>query len=235
MNKSIAEFTNLYSLSKTLRFELRPIAETKENIEKGKFLESDKKKSEDYKDVKKIIDNYHKYFIDDVLKNATFDWKKLEEAIREYSKNKSDDFAVENEQKKLREEILKLFTSDKRYKALTAATPKDLFDTILPKWFGEKSNPDLNEAALETFQKFTSYFTGFQENRKNVYSAEPIPTAVPYRIVNDNFPKFLQNISIFKTIQEKCPQVIEDVEKELSSYLGKEKLADIFTLESFNK
>lgn len=235
MNKTIAEFTNLYSLSKTLRFELKPIAQTKENIEKGKFLESDKKKSEDYKDVKKIIDNYHKYFIDDVLKNATFDWKKLEEAIREYSKNKSDDSAVENEQKKLREEILKLFTSDKRYKALTAATPKDLFDTILPEWFGEKSNPDLNEAALETFQKFTSYFTGFQENRKNVYSADPIPTAVPYRIVNDNFPKFLQNISIFKTIQEKCPQVINDVEKELSPYLGKEKLADIFTLESFNK
>ena len=37
---------------------------------------------------------------------------KLEEAIREYRKNKGDDFAVENEQKKLREEILKLFTSD---------------------------------------------------------------------------------------------------------------------------
>ena len=235
MKKTLDDFTNLYSLSKTLRFELKPIAETKENIEKGKFLESDKKKSDDYKDVKKIIDNYHKYFIDDVLKNATFDWKKLEEAIREYSKNKSDDSAVENEQKKLRETILKLFTSDKRYKALTAATPKDLFDTILPEWFGEKSNPDLNEAALETFQKFTSYFTGFQENRKNVYSAEPIPTAVPYRIVNDNFPKFLQNISIFKTIQEKCPKVINDVEKELSSYLGKEKLTDIFTLESFNK
>lgn len=235
MKKTLDDFTNLYSLSKTLRFELRPIAETKENIEKGKFLESDKKKSDDYKDVKKIIDNYHKYFIDDVLKNGTFDWKKLEEAIREYSKNKSDDSAVENEQKKLREEILKLFTSDKRYKALTAATPKDLFDTILPEWFREKSNPELNKAALETFQKFTSYFTGFQENRKNVYSAESIPTAVPYRIVNDNFPKFLQNISIFKTIQEKCPQVIEDVEKELSSYLGKEKLADIFTLEAFNK
>ena len=59
MKKKLDDFTNLYSLSKTLRFELRPIAETKENIEKGKFLESDKKKSEDYKDVKKIIDNYH--------------------------------------------------------------------------------------------------------------------------------------------------------------------------------
>lgn len=235
MKKTMTDFTNLYSLSKTLRFELKPIGETKENIQKGKFLESDKKKSEDYKDVKKIIDNYHKYFIDDVLKSATFDWKNLEDAIREYNKNKSDDSAIENEQKKLREEILKLFTSDKRYKALTASTPKDLFDTILPEWFGEKSNPDLNKAALETFQKFTSYFTGFQENRKNVYSAEPIPTAVPYRIVNDNFPKFLQNVNLFKTIQEKCPQVIDDVEKELSSYLGKEKLTDIFALEAFNK
>ena len=66
-------------------------------------------------------------------------------------------------------------------------------------------------------------------------TSEPIPTAVPYRLVNDNFPKFLQNIALFKIIQEKCPQVISDVEKELASYLGKEKLIDIFTVQSFNK
>ena len=35
MKKTLDDFTNLYSLSKTLRFELKPIAETKENIEKG--------------------------------------------------------------------------------------------------------------------------------------------------------------------------------------------------------
>ncbi len=235
MEKSLNDFIGLYSVSKTLRFELKPVSETLENIKKFHFLEEDKKKANDYKDVKKIIDNYHKYFIDDVLKNASFNWKKLEEAIREYNKNKSDDSALVAEQKKLGDAILKLFTSDKRYKALTAATPKELFESILPDWFGEQCNQDLNKAALKTFQKFTSYFTGFQENRKNVYSAEAIPTAVPYRIVNDNFPKFLQNVLIFKTIQEKCPQIIDEVEKELSSYLGKEKLAGIFTLESFNK
>lgn len=235
MEKSLNDFIGLYSVSKTLRFELKPVSETLENIKKFHFLEEDKKKANDYKDVKKIIDNYHKYFIDDVLKNASFNWKNLEEAIREYNKNKSDDSALVAEQKKLRDAILKLFTSDKRYKALTAATPKELFESILPDWFGEQCNQDLNKAALETFQKFTSYFTGFQENRKNVYSAEAIPTAVPYRIVNDNFPKFLQNVLIFKTIQEKCPQIIDEVEKELSSYLGKERLAGIFTLESFNK
>ncbi|MBR1537826.1 MAG: type V CRISPR-associated protein Cas12a/Cpf1 [Treponema sp.] len=235
MNKTINDFTDLYSLSKTLRFELKPVGQTLENIKNGHFLELDKKKADDYQDVKKIIDNYHKFFIDDVLKNASLDWNRLEDATSEYNKNKNDDSKLLAEQKRLREEILKLFTSDKRFKALTAPTPKYLFNSILPDWFGETATPDLNKAALETFQKFTSYFKGFQENIKNVYSADAIPTAVPYRIVNDNFPKFLQNISIFKTIQEKCPQVIDDVENELCRYLGQEKLSDIFTLESFNK
>lgn len=237
MKTSLDTFTNLYSLSKTLRFELKPIAQTKENIEKGKFLESDKKKADDYKDVKKIIDNYHKFFIDDVLINANFDWSVLEKETYDFNKNKTDDSKVEAEQKKLREQIVKLFTSDKRLKSLTASTPSDLFnkDKDFIDWFTQSSAAGINKEALETFKRFSSYFTGFQENRKNVYSAEPIPTAVPYRLVNDNFPKFLQNITLFKIIQEKCPQVIKDVETELASYLGKEKLADIFTVQAFNK
>ena len=72
---------NGYSVSKTLRFELKPMEKTLENISKGKFLESDKKKSDDYKDVKKIIDNYHRYFIDDVLKLASFNWEHLAKEI----------------------------------------------------------------------------------------------------------------------------------------------------------
>ena len=237
MKKTLDEFTNLYSISKTLRFELKPDDLTKANIEKGKFLESDKKKADDYEDVKKIIDNYHKFFIDDVLKDASFDWTALEKEIVEYSKNKSDDTKLETEQKKLREQIVKLFTSDKRFKALNAATPNDLFnkDKDFNDWFSQSSMSGIKKEALETFKRFSSYFTGFQENRKNVYSADEIPTAVPFRLVNDNFPKFLQNITLFKIIQQKCPQVIDDVEKELASYLGKEKITDIFNVQAFNK
>ena len=55
------------------------------------------------------------------------------------------------------------------------------------------------------------------------------------RIVNDNFPKFLSNISVFEAIQKKCPAIITDVENELKDYLGNEKLSDIFTVQSFNK
>lgn len=226
---------NGYSVSKTLRFELIPMEKTLENISKGKFLESDKKKSDDYKDVKKIIDNYHRYFIDDVLKLASFNWVDLAKEINEYSKTKSDDTNLLSAQQKQREEILKVFNSDKRFKSLTASTPKELFNNLLPEWFEKDNSLELKKEAIETFKKFTSYFTGFQDNRKNVYKAEEIPTAVPYRIVNDNFPKFLSNISVFETIQKKCPEVIAEVENELKDYLGNEKLSDIFTIQSFNK
>lgn len=226
---------NGYSVPKTLRFELIPMGKTLENISKGKFLESDKKKSDDYKDVKKIIDNYHRYFIDDVLKLASFNWEHLAKEIKEYNKTKNDDTNLLFAQQKQRDEILKVFNSDKRFKALIASTPKDLFNKLLPEWFEKVNSLELKKEAIETFQKFTSYFTGFQENRKNVYSSKVIPTAVPYRIVNDNFPKFLSNISVFEAIQKKCPTVITDVENELKDYLGNEKLSDIFTIQSFNK
>ena len=242
MARTIDEFCgqeNGYSISKTLRFELKPMGKTLENISKGKFLESDKKKSEDYKYAKKIIDNYHQYFIDEVLKTANFDWQKLADEIKEYSKTKEDDSNLIAQQEKQREEIFNLFAKNeknkKKYVALTASTPKDLFNTILPEWFGNKNDSNLNKMAIDTFQKFTSYFTGFQQNRINVYSSKDIPTAVPYRIVNDNFPKFLSNISVFETIQKKCPEVITVVENELCEYLGNEKLSDIFTIQSFNK
>ena len=63
------QFTNLYPISKTLRFELQPIGKTKENIEKNGILARDEKRAEDYQRVKNFIDDYHKQFIKDRLWN----------------------------------------------------------------------------------------------------------------------------------------------------------------------
>lgn len=60
-------FTNLYSLSKTLRFELQPIGKTLENINANGFLTTDAHRAESYKKVKKLIDAYHKDYIEKVL------------------------------------------------------------------------------------------------------------------------------------------------------------------------
>ena len=63
----LADFTNLYSLSKTLRFELKPIGKTLEKIEESGVLTNDEKRACSYVKVKKIIDEYHKAFIELVL------------------------------------------------------------------------------------------------------------------------------------------------------------------------
>jgi CRISPR-associated protein Cpf1 len=224
---------NGYPLSKTLRFEIQPLGKTLENIEKNGLLKSDEIKARDYQDVKKILDNYNKYFIDDVLIHAHIDyWNELDVAIKDY-RNPSKDkkvtkAALEKVQAKLRKCIRELFERDDRFKIVTASTPNGLFKKILPDFLKEESE------AVNTFKKFSTYFTGFQENRQNVYSCEPIPTAVPYRIVNDNFPKFIQDRTLFLFIQEKCPQVISDTENELSEFLNGKKLADIFSIKSYN-
>ena len=62
--KTFNDLTGLYSLSKTLRFELKPVGKTKENIETKGIIAQDEKRAEEYKKVKDIIDRYHKSFID---------------------------------------------------------------------------------------------------------------------------------------------------------------------------
>jgi len=66
------KFTGLYPLSKTLKFELIPIGKTLEYIEKNGLLDQDKHRADNYVEVKRIIDKYHKQFIEDSLGDSNF-------------------------------------------------------------------------------------------------------------------------------------------------------------------
>ena len=61
------DFTGLYSLSKTLRFEAKPVGATWYHIQQSELLNEDQHRAESYKVVKKLIDEYHKAFIDKVM------------------------------------------------------------------------------------------------------------------------------------------------------------------------
>lgn len=67
MGQIYNQFTNKYGVSKTLRFELIPQGETLKNMEANGILSEDEHRAESYLKVKKMIDEYHKFFIDDVL------------------------------------------------------------------------------------------------------------------------------------------------------------------------
>lgn len=231
--KKLDQFIGIYPVSKTLRFQLKPIGRTEEWIQKGGIIEDDEQKALDYPTVKKLIDEYHKVCISKALNREAFgdkpiDWMPLYNALTNYHKTKSDKDkkVLEKEQETARKLIGKALTAFKHYGELTAATPKDLIKSVLPEFQYDK--------ALDSFNGFATYFQGFQENRKNIYSTEAISTGVPYRIVHDNFPKFLTDLEVYETIKSDCPEVIEQASKELQPYLEGVMLDGIFSLDFYN-
>ena len=80
------DFKNLYQLSKTLRFEARPIGSTLKHIIENGLLEEDEHRAQSYVKVKKLIDEYHKAFIDRVLNEGclTIENKGNKDSLEEY-------------------------------------------------------------------------------------------------------------------------------------------------------
>ena len=226
--KDLKQFIGIYPVSKTLRFELRPVGKTLEWIEKNKVLESDEQKAEDYPKVKTLIDEYHKVCIRESLKGVNFDWIPLKLALEDYQRNKSDESKVvlEKEQTVMRKQIATAIKDFRHYKELTAPTPQKLIDNVFPGIY--------QSDALKSFNRFAVYFRGFQENRNNIYSADAISTGVPYRLVHDNFPKFLADIEVFENIKANCPDIIEQAAKELQPFLEGVMIEDIFTIDFYN-
>ena len=234
---NFSQFTNCYSLQKTLRFELQPIGKTAEHIKKNRLLENDQKRADDYETVKDLIDDYHKWFIETVLANPPQDleWSSLRDAINAYRSDKSDSAkkTFENTQAALRKKISKAFETDKNYKNLFN---EKLFKELLPAHLKTHETTDENQKAVTTFKRFSTYFMGFHENRKNIYSSDAIATGIPFRIVHDNFPKFLDNMRIYDQLTENHPAIIENAKTSLSEILKEKNLAleSIFSLEHFS-
>ena len=195
------DFTNKYSLNKTLRFQLRPIGKTKENINKKGLLKEDEDLAKKYKDAKKIMDEYHKFFIDRELRDFTFDEEKLQEFYKIYTqlkKNKNNKDMRKNlqkQQKMLRIEVAKKLKNDKIFK-------KDFINNILPNWLKEHpiqldgiENP---QDIISDFEQRTTYFNGFYENRENIYTSKPHSTSIGHRLIHENLPRFLDNIDRYK-------------------------------------
>ena len=165
------QFTNLYPVSKTLRFELQPIGKTKENIEKNGILLRDEKRAEDYKIVKGFIDDYHKQFIKERLwsfklpLNSEGHLNSLEEyqALYEVSKRNEVQEAEFSEVKdNLRSIIAKRLTeSGSAYERIFK---KELIREDLIDFLESKEDKDI----VRQFADFTTYFSGFHENRKNM-------------------------------------------------------------------
>ncbi|MBE6326412.1 MAG: type V CRISPR-associated protein Cpf1 [Bacteroidales bacterium] len=233
------ELTGLYSLSKTLQFELKPIGKTLEQIERKGIIAQDEKRAEEYEIAKCIIDEYHKAFISMCLKglrlnlSSTGSLDSLEEYVEQASKlrrSESEEKNFDTIKQNLRRQIVNSFKS--RGGSFTDLFKKELITQHLPEFVSEKNKKQI----VENFSKFTTYFTGFHENRKNLYSEEEKSTAIAYRLIHENLPMFIDNIKTFAKIADSdVANYFVEIETTFSEYLDGSHITDMFKLEYFTE
>lgn len=245
--KVFEKFTNLYSLSKTLRFELKPIGKTLENMKSkigyGKnsygfdtFL-ADQNIEDAYQILKSVFDRLHENFITESLESTeakridfTSYFEIKEELLKINRKEDRKEFdrydkMLADEERDLRRAITKLYAvagekfknragkekskdilKESGYKVLTeAGILKYIQNNIVEIVGWELKTPngflvdeEKLKKALEDMNKFFTYFSGFNQNRENYYSADDKATSVSNRIIGDNLPKFVDNIFSFE-------------------------------------
>lgn len=226
--KKINELTALYPLSKTLRFELKPIGKTLDHIEQKGLIVQDEQRAEEYKQVKKIIDSYHKEFITMCLKGLKLNMVYLERYESLAREVHRDEAEFDKVKAALRKQIVEAFKQGGSYNDLFK---KELIQKHLPEFVESEEEKKM----VANFSKFTTYFTGFYENRKNMYSDEEKSTAIAYRLIHENLPLFLDNMRSFRKIAEsEVGELFANIEVCFEEYLNVEHLAEMFELDYFS-
>lgn len=221
------QFINRYPLSKTLRFSLIPVGETENNFNKNLLLEKDKQRAENFEKVKGYIDRFHKEYIESVLCNARIE--KVDEYADLYWKSNKDDSdikAMKSLENDMRKQISKQLKSNACYKRLFR---RELICEDLPSFLTDKDERE----TVECFRSFTTYFKGFNTNRKNMYSSDEKSTAIAYRCINDNLPRFLDNVKSFqKVFNNLSYETITKLNTDLYNIFGR-NIEDIFSVDYF--
>lgn len=233
------DFTNLYPVSKTLRFELQPIGKTKENIEKNGILQRDEKRAEDYKLVKGFIDEYHKQFIKDRLWNFELPLHSeghldsLEEYQALYELSKRDD-AQEAEFTEVKDNLRSIIA--KRLTGSGSAYERIFKKELIREDLVDFLEKNEDKEIVRQFADFTTYFSGFHENRKNMYTAEEKSTAIAYRLIHQNLPKFMDNMKAFAKIAEtSVAEHFAGIYDGWKEYLNVGSIEEIFRLDYFSE
>ena len=222
------QFINRYPLSKTLRFSLIPVGETENNFNKNLLLKKDKQRAENYEKVKCYIDRFHKEYIESVLSKARIE--KVNEYANLYWKSNKDDSdikAMESLENDMRKQISKQLTSTEIYKKRLFG--KELICEDLPSFLTDKDERE----TVECFRSFTTYFKGFNTNRENMYSSDGKSTAIAYRCINENLPRFLDNVKSFqKVFDNLSDETITKLNTDLYNIFGR-NIEDIFSVDYF--
>ncbi|MBI5401559.1 type V CRISPR-associated protein Cas12a/Cpf1 [Candidatus Wolfebacteria bacterium] len=241
--KSFEDFTNLYEVQKTLRFELKPVGKTQKMLEENKVFEKDKLIDDNYHKIKYYFDLLHRKFIKESLSEINLDFKEYYESFLSLKKgDKKTQDNLKKQEDVLRKILVENFNKKadkwkKNYKQNGIDLKKDGFEIffekdnleILKREFKVKPNndretPDIEfidpltnkqKNLFESFKGFTTYFSNFYNSRRNFYSAKDKDTAISNRAINENLRRFCDNKKIFNDNKRVYEKigVVEDEKK----------------------
>ena len=127
MNK-LDSLTGIYPLAKTMGFKLIPIGKTDEMIRKGGLLHADMELEENFSKLKKLADDFHKDFINEILTDFMFKLRStgsgdsLDVYVILYDSdrkaNTENQKLFEQVQDSLRLQLAEAFAADSRFKFL---------------------------------------------------------------------------------------------------------------------
>ncbi|WP_027407524.1 type V CRISPR-associated protein Cas12a/Cpf1 [Anaerovibrio sp. RM50] len=226
----IDEFVGQYPVSKTLRFEARPVPETKKWLESDQcsVLFNDQKRNEYYGVLKELLDDYYRAYIEDALTSFTLDKALLENAYDLYCNRDTNAFSSCCE--KLRKDLVKAFGNLKDY-LLGSDQLKDLVklkakvdapagkgkkkievDSRLINWLNNNAKYSAEDRekyikAIESFEGFVTYLTNYKQARENMFSSEDKSTAIAFRVIDQNMVTYFGNIRIYEKIKAKYPEL----------------------------
>ncbi len=241
-------FVRQYSLSKTVRFKLKPIWSTQKMLDEEHIFETDELRHEKYERTKPWIDRLHREFIKEALSDFSFKslilYRKTFEVWQKDKKSKSAKDNLAKEENKLREEIVEKFNATAKGWAgkypelkLKKVDVGILFEAGIFRVLKERYENESGTAIttnggdgvniFDDWNGWTGYFKKFFQTRKNFYSAGNESTSVAYRIVNQNLRRFIQNIQLFDQAKHKID--VTKIEKDLDISCDK-----IFSLENYS-
>ncbi len=254
--KTFDKFTNQYSLSKTLRFELKPEGKTDELLKQNAVFEKDAIIKQKYEATKPYFDRLHREFVQEALENV--DLSLLEGYMDVYNRwmndQKNTDVMKElqNTEKALRSEVVVFFNDQakvwfEKYPGLKNKTTQILheeavFTSLLKARYGKEENAfvkdengndilDKNGEKMSIFDEwkgFTGYFTKFFETRKNFYKDDGTSTATATRIIDQNLRRFCGNVRVMHSLKGKID--FSSVEKDCGKTMD-----EIFSLPFYNQ
>ncbi len=204
-------FIGLFPISKTIKWELKPVGMTAERMLEAGFLDRDRSKRDAYTVVKSMADRFYRGYIDERLSTLDLDWNMLGDAMSVLKKS------GETKDKRELDNLKKSFKDSISKHIFTKKDDEDIFSAkVLAKLRGTESDYEEIEA-LKKFDRFAGYFQDFFVNRR--VFADTVRGSCAYRIVEDNFPRHFENCRKYQIIRRDNPELILELKRSMEGYL----------------